>query len=289
MCGLAESAEHDMSGITNLVSGTRRYIPSSIQPPLRTAWRAVYAQRRRLINARLKLSYIWYRLRGGTYIDWYGNTLDGWAAARRDPEAMRQRLTNIAESGREDLEILKQFGLKPHHTLHEYGAGMLRSAHHFMGYLNAGNYSGNDASGERLKIGEDLFAERIAEKCPTIIVNRDNTLYWLNGRTFDYLWCHAVFGHMPPKDVEDTIANIRKAMHPGSVFLFSYDPPQGQAAGRRIIEEDARNWLQSLAFYQEIADRHGFRVEDVSEIVRHYPSWRERIHLARMTLRETPS
>ena len=136
-----------------------------------------------------------------------------------------------------------------------------------------------------MNIGKELFAERVAEKNPTIIVNRDNSFDWLDGRTFDFLWCHAVFGHMPPKDVEDTIANVHKAMHAGSMFFFSYDPPQGKLAGREIVEEDARNWLQSFAFYENLAGRYGYDIEDVSAVVRQFPSWRERIHLARLTLK----
>lgn len=274
-----------MSGVTDFVSGAKRFIPGGLQPPLRAAWRAVYAQHTRWINLRLKLSYLIFRLKGGRYIDWYGDKLDSWAATKRDPASMRRRFENIADSGQEDLQILKQFGMEPHHTLHEYGAGMLRSAHQFMSYLEAGNYSGNDASGERLDTGKALFAERVAEKQPTLIVNRDNSLDWLEGRTFDFVWCHAVFGHMPAKDVEETIANIRRAMHDKSVFFFSYDPPTGKLADRQIVEEDVRNWLQSYAFYEDIAARHGYLIEDVSDVVRKYESWRERIHLARMTLK----
>ncbi|MGE0254669.1 MAG: cyclopropane-fatty-acyl-phospholipid synthase family protein [Alphaproteobacteria bacterium] len=265
-----------------IVGIARSLLPPWLHGVGRAVWRRWIATERFRANARLRLSYLGHRLRGGSYLSWYARTLDQWAVEQRDDATMERRQRNLAESGREDLEILKHFGLQPHHSVHEFGCGMLRTAIHVIEYLEPGNYSGNDSSGERIETGRRMFADRIAERRPTLITNRDNSFDWLNGRTFDFLWCHAVFGHMPARDVEDTLRDVRKAMHAGSVFLFSYDPPP--AGCPDVIEEDPRNWMQSLDFYRRAADRNGYVVEDVTDIVRGYPSWRTRIHLARLTL-----
>jgi len=265
-----------------IVGIARSLLPSSLHGLGRAIWRRWIGTERLRANAELRLSYLWHRLRGGTYLSWYARTLDRWAVEQRDDATMRRRQQNLAESGREDLEILKHFGLLPHHTLHEFGCGMLRTAIHVIDYLEPGHYSGNDSSGERIETGRQMFAECVAARRPVLITNRDNSFDWLDGRTFDFIWCHAVFGHMPAVDVENTVRDVRKVMHSGSVFLFSYDPPRDGAAD--VVEEDPRNWMQSLAFYRRLAERYGYAVEDVTDVVRHYPSWRTRIHLARLTL-----
>ncbi|CAM9806649.1 unnamed protein product, partial [Phaeothamnion confervicola] len=170
------------------------------------------------------------------------------------------------ESGADDVEVLKSFGMTPSSTLHEFGCGQLRSALHFAEYLEPGHFSANDSSKGRIDLGLDLFGARLDRRKPTLIVNPDNSFDWLGGRTFDYIWCHAVFGHMPAADIEDTIGNVRKAMHPGSVFFFTHDEPRLQIPDARdkIVRVDARNWLQSFAYFAGLAEKYGMTIEDVS-------------------------
>lgn len=42
-------------------------------------------------------------------------------------------------------------------TLHEFGCGQLRSALHFVEYLDPGHFSANDASKGRIDLGLALF------------------------------------------------------------------------------------------------------------------------------------
>ena len=125
-------------------------------------------------------------------------------------------------SGKFDLNLLQKLGLKKNNTLFEFGVGYLRSSKHFVEYLNSEKFYGNDASSERIKRGEELFPI-IKKKKATLITSKDNTLSWLKGKKFDFIYSYAVFCHMPVDDIKETFKNIyKKAMHKESKFIFSY-------------------------------------------------------------------
>lgn len=267
-----------------VASAAKACLPSALHAPARAAWRKLYALALQWPETKLYLQLAWNRLVGRSYLRWYADTLDSWVESR-DPEFLARKRAALAESGAEDLAVLKGFGLKPTSTLHEYGCGQLRSALHFCEYLEPGNFSANDASRGRIDLGLELFGDRIRPRRPNFIVNPDNSFDWLQGRTFDFLWCHAVFGHMPADDVEDTIANLPKAMHAGSAFYFTYDEPRLQIpdATDEIVRIDARNWLQAFAFFERVARKYGLAIEDVSAAIRPYESFRKHMCLARLT------
>jgi hypothetical protein len=268
-----------------MAAAAKSMLPRAAQGWLRPVWRWLYAIPAHWAELRLYIVLVWHRVTGRSYLNWYANTLDEWAAPR-DPELLARKRAALAESGAEDLAVLKGFGLLPAHTLHEYGCGQLRSALHFAAYLDPGNFSANDASRGRIDLGLELFGDRIRPRNPNFVVNADNSFDWLGGRKFDFLWCHAVFGHMPAEDVEDTIANLRKAMHAGSAFYFTHDEPRLQIPGAtaEIVRIDARNWLQAFAFFERVARKHGLAIEDASAAIRPYASFRKHMCLARLTL-----
>jgi hypothetical protein len=268
-----------------IAGAVKSLLPPALHAPARALWRRLYALADIWPETKLYLHLAWHRLTGRSYLRWYADTLDGWVESR-DPEFLARKRAALAESGADDVAVLRGFGMLPTHTLHEYGCGQLRSALHFAEYLEPGNFSANDSSKGRIDLGMDLFGDRLRPRRPTLIVNDDNSFDWLQGRKFDFLWCHAVFGHMPQEDVEDTLRNLPKAMHADSVFYFTYDEPSLQVpdAKDEIIRVDARNWMQSFAFFERVAKRHGMRIEDVSAAIRPYPSYRSHICLARITL-----
>lgn len=270
--------------VDRMAANGKSILPLAVQDVLRPVWRWLYAVPAHWTEFKLYVGLAWHRATGRSYLKWYADTLDRWAAPR-DAEGLARKRAALAESGAEDLAVLKGFGLKPTSTLHEYGCGQLRSALHFCEYLEPGNFSANDASRGRIDLGLELFGDRIRPRRPNFIVNPDNSFDWLQGRTFDFLWCHAVFGHMPAEDVEDTIANLPKAMHAGSAFYFTYDEPRLQIpdATDEIVRIDARNWLQAFAFFERVARKYGLAIEDVSAAIRPYESFRKHMCLARLT------
>jgi SAM-dependent methyltransferase len=268
-----------------IASTAKAILPEVLHQPLRLVWRSIYRAGPALAEWWLYLTLWFSRVVGRTYLQWYAKTLDDWVNSR-DPEFLARKRAALQASGADDLAILKQFGLKPESTLHEFGCGQLRSALHFAEYLNPGNFSANDASQGRIDLGLCLFGDRLNPRRPQFIANPDNSFDWLAGRRFDFIWCHAVFGHMPPEDVEEVIRNVRKAMHSNSMFLFSYDEPRLQIPGtdKDIVRIDSRNWLQSFAFFSRVAGTYGLQIKDVSLVTKPYRSYRPHICLAQMTL-----
>lgn len=273
------------NGIVGLAATLKRSLPSPIVSVLRVIWHQVEKLRSWWPDVQLYLSLAFYRLQGKSYLRWYADMLDSWAKAGRDEVSLEQRRAKISDNGREDLEILIASGLKPHNTLHEYGVGQLRSAKWFIEYLDAGKFSGNDSSGERIQNGLDLFGDTLRPKQPTFMVNQDNSLDWMQGRKADFIWCHAVIGHMPKADVEDLIVNIRKVMTADSMFLFTHDEPEHLPSGWLHERMDSRNFWYSFAFFQALADKHGYQIENVSHLLADKPSYRSYFRLAKLTLK----
>lgn len=273
------------TALQRLASATKSVLPAALHQPIRSIWRRIYRVAQDWPERWLYIRLWFYRLTGKSYLKWYADTLDGWVESR-DPAFLERKRAALEGSGADDLAVLRSFDMRAGSTLHEFGCGQLRSAVHFAEFLEPGHFSANDASKGRIDLGLDLFRERLDPRRPTFIVNPDNSFDWLGGRTFDFIWCHAVFGHMPAEDVEDTICNVRKAMHPGSVFLFTHDEPGLQIPGTsdEIIRIDARNWLQSLKYYSRLAAKYGLAIEDVSPAIRPYASYRSHMCLAKMTL-----
>jgi len=180
-----------------------------------------------------------------------------------DSDAMR-RFEYYINGDPDSLGIAKSFGLRPHHTLHEFGVGFLRTAQHFINYLDAGNFSGNDASNARIEFGSEYFRRKMAfdAKRPKLIANTDNSFDWMDGCKVDYFWSLAVFVHMPPEDIEETFNNMRKILKPNAVVLFTYSE---RAVDRNIERYNVKDWWHNFAFYAELAERYGFEIEDVSE------------------------
>ena len=92
-------------------------------------------------------------------------------------------------------------GLKKNSTLLEYGCGWLRSAKHFINFLKKDSYFGIDPVKNRIDKGFEFFEINVLKKNPRFHVNKDNTFDFVKNEKFDFIWCHAVFGHIPESDI----------------------------------------------------------------------------------------
>jgi hypothetical protein len=267
-------------GVANTISMTAR----AILPPRAIKWlRGDFKSVQGRLNAQRELIKLHcHKLRGGSYIEWYTKRMDGFAAeAAIDPATKRL----YHDSGIVDLETLKLLGMKPTDKLHEFGCGFLRSAYFFIDFLDTGNFSANDTSGERIRTGIDYirltYGFDVPKKKPELIVNTDNSFDWLR-RKPDIIWCHAVFTHMPPADIEDVIRNLKKVMTKGSVFYFTYSQKEGQ---RRELERmGAKDWWHRHGFFAGLAERHGLVIDDMTDFIRSRGGYRPEHRLASLRL-----
>jgi cyclopropane fatty-acyl-phospholipid synthase-like methyltransferase len=162
------------------------------------------------------------------------------------------------EEGRNHFEYLKGCGLKPHHSLFDFGCGVGRSARYFIDYLEPDRYVGVDIAEEKLRLARELIRDSALEsKNPAFIHNRDLDFGWLAGRTFDFAWAHSVFNHMPDDDVATFFRNARKMCHRDSVFIFTFIESRDGKAGRRRLKD----WSRPFSWYREVCSRFGFEAE----------------------------
>ncbi len=228
-----------------------------------------------------------------SYIKWYQEFIDNKAESFEITD-------ELISTGSRDLEAMKARGMKPEHTLYEFGVGYLRSTKHFVEYLNPGNFTGNDTSAKRIARGKKLFPV-MDEKKANLLVTTDNSLDWLNGKKFDFIYSHAVFCHMPMEDVREVFINLHdKAMHEKSEFYTTYsvldfnefrglkDTPANEmeeklieifrgkdqmnlfdhmkkSQGEDVIQSGSSNWFQSREYMERFSRECGFHVEDVTE------------------------
>ncbi len=202
-----------------------------------------------------------HKLFGGNYLGWYAKRQDSHLKDRYEHwDDIPADYQAWLDGGREDLAVLKHFGLEPRHSLLDYGCGHGLGAKFFVEYLDPGRLVANDASAERLRIVKLQLERRgLDGKNARLICNEDNTLDWLQGRKFDFIWCYAVLEHVPPEDNEQIFGNFRKAMHGGSVCLFSYLP---DLAPRESSHLSVKDWAHSFARYAALAGKYGCTVRD---------------------------
>ncbi len=222
------------------------------------------------------------RLRGVSYLEWYARRLDDFTTVE-SPER-REKFRKYMEDGREQFNVIKALGVQPHHAVHEFGLGMGRVAGFLVPYLTSGSFSGNDASGGRIRKGLDYLKQEkgIETDKFLVIVNKDNSFDWLKGRKADYIWCFAIFMHMPERDIEDVMKNVPKIMHDKTVFFFTYSEKD---PNRLVDRMGSHDWWHSTNHFCNLADRYGFDMELHTETLRKNMAYNEATRLAAFTLK----
>lgn len=258
----------------------RAILPRRILLWLRGDYESV---RGRWIQAPLEqLNLDFHRLLGKSYLEWYAKRLDAFTTV--DSPERQERFRKYMEEGHEQFELMKALGVQPHHAVHEFGMGMGRVAGFLVPYLKDGSYSGNDASSGRIRKGLDYLRREKGLQTDQLLViaNKDNSFDWLKGRKVDYVWCNAVFMHMPERDIEDVIKNVRKIMHENSVFFFTFSEKNPDKPIERMGSHD---WWHSTGFFRQLAERYGFDMALHTEILKQHARYHQATRLAAFKLK----
>lgn len=181
------------------------------------------------------------------------------------------------EMGELQFRFLLDNGLKPQHRMLDIGCGTLRGGRHFIGYLDTGHYTGMDISQKVLAFGEKLLAqENLVEKRPTLVLNEEKRLRFsmFTDQTFDFLLAQSVFTHLPSEYIEECFQHVKQVMGADSQFFFTH------FLGDDHVRKSVKNFAQPWSFYEELAERYGFRLESRAEQYPH-PSDQK---MARLTL-----
>ena len=204
------------------------------------------------------------RLLGKNFLNWYARRLDQAANQVSKGEGGKHlKAHEMMKTGREDLEVAKRFGLKPEHSLFEFGTGFGRSAQHFIGYLKKKQYCGNDISKGRVRQMTEYFELiGLSNKEPKILVTTDNTFDWLNGRKFDYVWTMAVLSHMPDEDVVAFFKNAQKIMHENSTLLALDTHIEGY---NDVFRYNAKDWFRPPEWYCDAIESVGLVAQNATD------------------------
>jgi SAM-dependent methyltransferase len=194
---------------------------------------------------------------GDDYLERYRATTD--LHVDRDPR--RGIGGKWDEIGRLQFDFLVGRGLQPHHELLDVGCGTLRGGRHFIRYLDAGHYTGTELSARAIAHAKELVErERLSAKRPNLLVSESGDLTFgeFPGRRFDFILAQSVFTHLGPEHIEQCFAHVGRVMHEDSVFYFTYQ------RGERPKRTGPRKFKYPFAFFEALADRHGFELEDAS-------------------------
>ena len=170
------------------------------------------------------------------------------------------------QMGRHQFDFLVEQGLEPHYSMLDIGCGQLRGGRFFIEYLEPGRYTGIDISPKSIEFCRTYVEELgLASKRPRLLVNEEKHLRFteLAGTRFDFLLAQSVFSHLPGDLIEECFANLHKVMHGDSRFYFTY---VNSAAPEQI---NVKSFSFPYTFFAELADRHGFALENLSAQYRH--------------------
>lgn len=142
--------------------------------------------------------------------------------------------------GRIELGVLLMEGLKPGHTLLDFGCGTGRLAVHAIPRLGAdGRYIGIDISETMILNARALLRERIpSPACSVEFLHQTTPDFSLPDKSVDLVCAFSVFTHMEHEDSYRYLRAARRIIKDGGRFIYSCLPME-LAYSRGIFEQQA--------------------------------------------------
>ena len=119
------------------------------------------------------------------------------------------------------LNVLKEYGLKPNNKIIDIGCGAMRFGVHAVKYLDDKNYSGVDGFKPYIPLSMDILEELKIKKRFSIKFEKDFNFSIFN-QTFDFAVAQSVFTHLSKKQIESCLKNLKPHMNKKAKFIFTY-------------------------------------------------------------------
>ncbi len=121
--------------------------------------------------------------------------------------AKRDGLQDWDIHSQQQLDFLTSRGLRPYHTLLDFGCGTGRLASRAVPYLEKGNYTGIDISPKALECAAHyLKAHNMIDKMPRLVLGGGQIS--AAGEKFDFIWSHSVLTHLPMEILQDIFLDL---------------------------------------------------------------------------------
>jgi hypothetical protein len=168
------------------------------------------------------------------------------------------------ETGRIQMQILREAGMQPHHRLLDIGAGSLRLGCKAVPYLEPGHYWATDASRALMLRGRDLELDD-----PTRLPDRqliEDSTFRLPGipPDIDFAIAFGVFTHLPLAVLDDALARLRPRLSNVNRLLFTvFLSPAADAGALRqadgvVTHPDRPPYHFDLSHITQICARTGW-------------------------------
>jgi cyclopropane fatty-acyl-phospholipid synthase-like methyltransferase len=193
---------------------------------------------------------------------------DYLAAYRRDTDRRVKKDPRAAVGGMWDVigplqfEYLRDHGLEPGHRMLDIGCGTLRGGRHFIRYLEPRGYTGIDISAAAIESAQQLVVdEELSDREPRLVISSTPTLDFADvaGERYDVLLAQSVFTHLPDESIAECFEHVDKVLAEGGTFWFTYFEPG------TTMRESWKAFMFPFEFFEELATRHGFRAERMTD------------------------
>jgi ubiquinone/menaquinone biosynthesis C-methylase UbiE len=139
--------------------------------------------------------------------------------------------------GETQLDILRSAGLRPGHTLVDFGCGNGRLAVHAVQYLQGGSYVGIDISKSFLVAARHRIDAVGSATCDVRLLHQTTEAFDVEDGAADFICAYSVFTHMEPEDLYRYLVALRRIIKNGGQALLSFLPLDLQDARDVFLNE----------------------------------------------------
>lgn len=160
------------------------------------------------------------------------------------------------------IDFLKGHGLRAHDYLFDMGCGTLRGGLPLIEYLDVGHYYGFDVRPAVLEEArKELASAELEDKRPVLLTAPAIGEITVD-RTFDVVWAFSVLIHLADDILDECIGFAGRHMDADSIFYGNVQIGERRDA---VWQGFPAVW-RPMAFYQEVAARHGLSIEDIGSL-----------------------
>lgn len=159
----------------------------------------------------------------------------------------------FGRSGVPFFDWIVELGLKPEHTLADYGCGTLRVGVHAIKYLDPGRYWGLEVSGEFLEEGRKLVGSALLEeKKPHLHTISPGSVAEAASAAPHMVISTKVFNHVHPDELAEYFHNILTIAGPSGRAMVT-----GKWSEGKTIQHKSRSWTHSLKTMKRLVSDEG--------------------------------